>query len=398
MKLNNYLFPKKKSKTSRKKLVLSLFFITMLLYVIYLFYISMLLPPLKIESGTDQGEIVGVYHVHTRFSDGCGQVKDVVKAAAKLHLDFILLTDHGHPNYDCLASEGWNEGILVLAGSELSTSRGHLVALAIPPSIPPIPRIAEEAACFVRKQGGFTIIAHPYSKTSWSWGRENDLYTGLELVDADTMLKKGWFFTLPFIPLLFFNPRAFVLKMIDPFPSPFKQWDLLNRTNPPIYGFFSCDAHLMYNKLLRLFCLRLPLEKKLPREFQAARELVLKALQSGNFYNAIEAAQPAAGFRFWAELGDQHFPMGSIIDAPEKEKLTLWIRRPASVAADICLIHNGQKILITSHSEFTYQPLQSGIYRVEVYLREKSIIPENMPWIVSNPLFIRMAKHDAHTF
>lgn len=397
-KLNNYSSQKKKVKSLKKKRAFYLAFIFFFFYIIYLFHVSTRLPPLRERVPSEQREIVGVYHVHTRFSDGRGQVKDVVKAAAQLHLDFIILTDHGRPNYACLASEGWQEGILVLAGSELSTSRGHLVALAMPKSIAPIPRMAEEAARFIRQKGGMTIIAHPYSKTSWSWGKENDIYSGLELIDADTMLKKKWFSTLPFFPLLFFNPRAFVLKMIEPFPSPFRQWDLLNRTNPPIYGFFSCDAHAMYKTLFRLFCLRLPLEKRLPPEFQAARELVFKALQSGNFYNAIEAAQPAVGFRFWAELGDQHFPMGSVINSSEKEKLKLRVRRPAFVAAEICLLHNGQKILTTSNPELTYQPLQSGVYRVEVYLREKFILPENIPWIVSNPLFIRMANHDAYTF
>ncbi|MCX7974288.1 MAG: hypothetical protein N3B16_07265 [Candidatus Aminicenantes bacterium] len=385
------------TKPPIKKIIYSLISLILFSYLVYLFNVASLLPPVKTNPNPGEKEIVGVFHLHTRYSDGRGQIGDLVKAARYHQLDFIILTDHGRPNYACLQSQGWREGILVLAGSELSTSRGHLVALAIPDSISPIPRIAEEAARFIQKEGGFTIIAHPYSKTSWTWGMENEIYTGLELIDADTMLKKRWPSLWPYLPFLLFNQRAFALKMLTPFPSPFRQWDFLNQTNPPIYGFFSCDAHLMYKTLLNLFCLRLPLEKKLPSEFHASRNLVFEALRKGNFYNSIDAVQPAIGFKFWAEKGKQIYPMGSIIEIFPNETIRLKIRRPESVAAEIYLLYNGKKILASFDQEINYQPIQPGVYRVEVYLRERSILPKNIPWIVSNPLFIRMAKNDSHT-
>lgn len=388
----------KKQKNYGKKLPVFLFGLILIAYGTYLFLIVSSVPPLKINSAARPSEIVGAYHLHTRFSDGRGRVEDVVKAARKNHLDFIILTDHGHPNQACLQSQGWRQGVLVLAGSELSTNRGHLVALAFSDSVKVLPRLAEEAARTIKKEGGFSLIAHPYSKTSWSWGKENELYLGLELIDADTMLKRKWLSTLPLFPLLLFNQRVLALRILEPFPSPFRQWDFLNEKNPPLYGFFSCDAHIFYETLLSLFHLRIPLGRELPVEFKAARQLVFESLRSGAFYNSIDAAQPATGFRFWAEKGKEIFPMGSLIEINPGEKVWLRIKTPALNSDVTAIIHNGQKIFTTSEKEISFQPLDSGFYRVEVYLRERSILPEDLPWIVSNPIFLRMANHDSHSF
>jgi len=387
-----------RTKGQRKKFLGLFFGLVVLIYAIYLFHVVSSIPPLKKQPDIIQKEIVGAYHLHTRFSDGRGRVEDVVKAAQKNQLDFIILSDHGQPNLACLQSQGWRQGVLVLAGTEISTSRGHLVGLAFSDSVRNLPRQAEEAARIIKKEGGFTIIAHPYSKVSWSWGEENELYLGLELIDADTMLKKKWLSNLPLFPLLLFNKRVFALRMLESFPLPFRQWDRLNEINPPHYGFFSCDAHLFYGTLLSLFHLRLPLERELPPEFKAARELIFKSLQSGAFYNAIDAAQPASGFSFWAKKGEEFYPMGSLIELKSGEKVRLYIRAPAFVDGRLVLIHNGQKILTTTEKEISFEPETSGFYRVEVYLQDKSILPENLPWIVSNPIFLRMDQDDAHSY
>lgn len=387
----------KKAKRPGKKLLLFLSGLILIVYGAYLILVISSIPPLKDNSASNPLEIVGAYHLHTRFSDGRGRVEDVVKAARKNQLDFIILTDHGNPNSACLQSQGWRQGVLVLAGSELSTNRGHLVALAFSDSLKVLPRLAEEAVRTIQKEGGFTIIAHPYSKTSWSWGKENDLYLGLELIDADTLFKKKWLSTLPLFPLLLFHQRAFALKMLEPFPSTFRQWDLLNEKNPPHYGFFSCDAHVFYETLLSLFHLRIPLERELPLEFKAARQLVFESLRSGAFYNSIDAAQPATGFRFWAEKGKEIYPMGSLVEIKPGEIVWLRIKTPALTPGLTILIHNGRKIFTTSEREISFQPLEAGFYRVEVYLQEGSILPKELPWIVSNPIFLRKANHDSHS-
>lgn len=82
-------------------------------------------------------EVTGVFHIHSTCSDGKRSVAQIAGYAADRSLDFIVITDHGNPNYESLQNEGWREGVLVLCGSELSENRGHLVAVGFtPPSSP----------------------------------------------------------------------------------------------------------------------------------------------------------------------------------------------------------------------------------------------------------------------
>jgi hypothetical protein len=50
-------------------------------------------------------EIEGVYHIHTTFSDGRKTPEEIAAIAARQALDFIVLTDHGRPNLESLASQ-----------------------------------------------------------------------------------------------------------------------------------------------------------------------------------------------------------------------------------------------------------------------------------------------------
>jgi len=115
-------------------------------------------------------EVEGVYHLHSRMSDGRRTPDQIAALAAEQGLDFIVLTDHGAPNRGSLAAAGRRYGVLVLAGSEISTTRGHLVALGFDPPARDFDRSAEGAAAQTAAAGGFTVIAHPFAKNGWSGG------------------------------------------------------------------------------------------------------------------------------------------------------------------------------------------------------------------------------------
>jgi len=116
-------------KLSKKKiLIILLAFVS--IYILWFFLNLLIFRTYKsLPTEADPLEIQGVYHLHTQFSDGRKSVDEIAKLASQADLDFIIITDHGSPNYESYASQGWKEGVLVLAGSELSVSRGHLVAL-----------------------------------------------------------------------------------------------------------------------------------------------------------------------------------------------------------------------------------------------------------------------------
>ena len=369
----------------RKKKVLLFLLALFLLYAIWL-SINVLrfktykAPALK----SSPLEIEGVYHIHTTYSDGRKSLDEIAKLASQANIDFIILTDHGNPNHESYSSQGWKEGVLVLAGSELSVSRGHLVALDFELPSRNFSHNTEDAFYEIKAGGGFSIIAHPYSKTRWSWGKFIE-YGGIEIINGDTALKKNILASLPSLPALLIKPEYAFLKMFDSPDRNLRKWDELNNLHP-IYGYFSLDAHLLYRPGLNLLHLHLLLQSPLSEDFDTAKHQVYEALRKGRFYNSIHAAAHAHGFRFWGEEEEKTVLMGSTImlDSP----VLLNIEAPFPFAKDIHLVHNGKMIFRSAEDSISYEVAHPGTYRVEVYLTERSPLGKNIPWIVSNPIFL----------
>lgn len=335
-------------------------------------------------------EIVGVYHIHTTFSDGYKNLRGITKIAATKQIDFIILADHGNPNYESILSQGWQNDVLVLAGSELSVNRGHLVALGFQASSQTFSQNAEEAAIQIQRAGGFSIIAHPYSKTRWTWG-DFSRYNGIEIINADTMLKKNFPSMLPFLPLIALKPELPLLKLLSRPERNLKKWDELNRSHT-VYGFFSTDAHILYRPLFSFLHLHLGVDGPLPQDFKEAKHTVLEALRKGNFYNAVDAAAQAKGFHYFAKKTQDNIPMGSTVALDPS--LSLYVELPPFFRSEAVLIRDGNAVLESSEKTISYDVTQPGTYRVEVYLREKTPLKSSCPWIISNPIFITENTYD----
>lgn len=330
-------------------------------------------------------EIKGAYHIHTLFSDGRKSIDEIAKLAARRSVDFIIITDHGHPNLESLAEQGWKQGVLVLAGSELSVSRGHLVGLGFDVPHRPFSQNAEDAVLEIQSAGGFSIIAHPYSKVSWTWGEFID-YSGIEIINANTSFKKNLFGIVPYLPAFLIKPKYALLRMLKNPERNLRKWDELSLIHP-IYGYYSIDAHLLYGPLLDFLHLHLLLRKPMAEDFGKAKNQIHAALRKGRFYNAIDAAAQAEGFRFWAEAGQRRIPMGGV--SRLLSPLSIHVRAAFPFSKEICLFRNGKRILHSQEDNLVYEAKEAGIYRVEVYLKERSPLAKNIPWILSNPISIR---------
>jgi hypothetical protein len=377
----------------RKKKILSVILVLVLAYSAWLgfqvlsFESYKTLPPMDSSS-----EVVGAFHIHSTYSDGKKSVERIAACAARIPLDFIILTDHGNPNYEALACEGWKEGVLVLSGSELSENRGHLVALSFKTPSSRFSSTAEVAVHQVRLLGGFTVIAHPYSKVQWSWGPAED-YSGIEIISADSMLRKSLPLSLAYIPALLLNPRFLFLKVLVRPEKNLAKWDSLNKTQH-IFGYYSVDAHLLYRALFSSLHLHIPLSEPLSKDFDKARRQVLDSLRHGKFYNAVEAAAQAKGFRFWAEQGNNIIPMGgNVLIAPQT---TLHAEVPAGVNHETHLLLNGTPVFQSSEESFSFTATHPGVYRVEAYLKERTPMKKGIPWILSNPIFLKEKTDDSN--
>lgn len=373
-------------KKPRLRKILLVILTLFLLYVVWLGF--HLLRFQTYEGDLSKGselDIQGAYHIHTVFSDGQKTIDEISELAAKTALDFIIITDHGNPNRESLAEQGWKAGVLVLVGSELSTNRGHLVALGFTPPDQPFSRVAERAVEEITSAGGMSIIAHPYSKVRWTWGPQA-AYSGIEILNSYSPLHRKFVSTIPYLPTLLVRPEYWLLKILDAPAANLKKWDELNSTHP-VYGFFSTDAHLLYRPLLPFFRLHLRLRQPLSSSFEKARDQVLRALKKGRFYCAVDAAAEANGFRFWAETEGGNIPMGA--RTKFRTPLRLRIKAPFPFAKESRLIHNGENIKSSRKNNFTHEVTEPGLYRVEVYLRERSPLGKDVPWIISNPIFLR---------
>ena len=105
-------------------------------------------------------------HIHSRVSDGLAtieQLLDYVEREAEL--DVIAVTDHEDATGGLRARElAAKRGVRfeVIAGAEVTTLQGHLLALFIetaPKSFRSIERTLEE----VHRQGGLAVVPHPMS-------------------------------------------------------------------------------------------------------------------------------------------------------------------------------------------------------------------------------------------
>lgn len=329
----------------------------------------------------DPVELRGAYHLHTLASDGAKTTKEAAAAAERAGLDFIILTDHGSPNEASLASRGKYGRVLVLAGSELSSSRGHLVALGFNRSSGPFSQNADLAVREVESLGGFTIVAHPYSKTRWSWGGPED-YAGIEIINLDSDLRRGWLGSLLSAPLLFINPALALVRTLDPPTAALRKWDQLlagGRSGPdrPVCGYHSVDAHRYYYETgLGLLNLHVQLDSLLPEDFAEAARLIFRALRRGRFYSAVDAAADPAGFRFGRTEGAAG---GSV----------LRVRTPYAFAHEVRLVRSGAVVASGSGPDLIHEATEPGPYRVEVYLRARTPLGAGVPWILSNPIFVR---------
>lgn len=336
-------------------------------------------------------EVEGVFHIHTRHSDGRGRVEGIVRIARREGLDFLILTDHGNPNRASVAEQGWRDGLLLLAGSELNVNRGHLVGLGFSPPERDFSRVAEEAVAELNARGGFAIIAHPYSKTRWTWG-EPAGYAGIEVINADNELKRNLPRLIPYAPALLLRPTLALLRVIDYPEANLRKWDEMTAA-ARVGGYYSTDAHVFYGALIRAVHLHVLLDAPLPQpgtDFAAAAAVLYGALREGRFYNAIDAAAEADGFRFEVRAADGGSrPMGAEVVLDPAVAPVLAVTVPFGFATETHLVRGGQIVDRTTEASLLYKAAEPGAYRVEVYLRERSPLSPRVPWILSNPVYVR---------
>ncbi len=363
----------------------------------------------------------GIYHMHSTFSDGAGNIDEITKAAATLGLDFVILTDHGRPNIQCAKATGYYNNVLLIGGSEFSMNCGHLTALGfqIPDYIfPPEP---QEAIDEVTADKGVCFIAHPFDRIAWTdWEIEN--FTGIELLSLSSYAGKmsiGQF--LKFLVQYPFNSKYALLNTIAYPRQNIDKWNAVN-AGGKYYGIYALDAHA-----------RLEVTEKIWFNFPTYRALgqiltvyvksgqrpradagknphdasgeIISALRKGNFFNVVEAIAPANGFeaRFIDENGESIEMGGSTglsrgrieIELPFSFETEIVVKRDGKIFKS-SKIFGGVGTFFQKGSDppeaNSHRPTakieidEPGVYFLEVYAVKNRF--SKLPWILTNPFFI----------
>ncbi len=337
--------------------------------------------------------VSGVVHVHTTLSDGGGTPDEAIASAQKAGLGFLALTDHN--NLDAKAVEGYHGSVLVLVGSELSTTAGHLLGLGITDPVYRFSGGARDGLEDIRDLGGAAFAAHPTSpREDFRWsGWDLPGPWGLELLNGDSEWRRaswGWLGRLGGLYLL--NPRYALLSGLTTPTEALARWDgLLARRD--VAGIVGADAHsrvpLTQKRALRfpsyesLFALarnHVVLSSPLGRDAARDGAAIVEALRNGRSYIALDALAEADVVSFTAESEGRIWTMGATVPMGPDIRLRVRGRMPQDTR--LTLLHDGQR-LAESPAPLTAKVPGPGVYRVEA-----RVPGWDVPWVITNPIYV----------
>ncbi|MHA1686208.1 MAG: CehA/McbA family metallohydrolase [Candidatus Heimdallarchaeaceae archaeon] len=109
-------------------------------------------------------------HIHSKYSpDSKNEPKEIIKMAKKKGLKGIAITDHDTVKF--YEKEYEKKGIIIVPGIEISTKKGHIIALGIKEKIEKKLTV-EETIEKIKEKGGIAVIAHPFDITRKGIGKE----------------------------------------------------------------------------------------------------------------------------------------------------------------------------------------------------------------------------------
>ncbi|MFH0733452.1 MAG: PHP domain-containing protein [bacterium] len=344
-------------------------------------------------------EYVGAIHIHSIFSDGSGEVKDIADAACEVGLDYIFLTDHNTLRALKEGYEGWYNNTLLLVGTEINDkeNKNHYLAFGID-EVFSTRMPAKEYVTKVAEAGGIGFLAHPFEKRSsmeehppYPWTEwQIDNFTGIEIWNHMSEWMEG--LTEENKYNSFIHPLS---SIVGPTEEALAKWDELSRYRK-VVGIGGVDAHahklnllgffevevFPYKVLFKSIRTHIITNTKIPTDpelLESAKHKLYNSLSMGRCFISNYYYGEAKGFRFFAEDGKKTYQMGDTILFKDKVKLRVLLPSDSCL---IKLIHNGVKIAEVENIDAEFVVFNSGVYRIEVFR-------ENKAWIFSNHIRIK---------
>lgn len=349
------------------------------------------IPVWRLQGDGSAPALPGALHVHSTRSDGRGTPSEIAAAAREAGLRFVVITDHNlaplPPRYE--------EGVLVLHGTEMTTRDGHLLAMDYQGEPPPPGTPAQKAMVRIRQAGGFTVVAHGHDpKAPWKrWDLAR--LTGMEIYNAGADARRNLRFpygTVLAAALSYpFNPD-YALTLLHERPvRALQRFDELARRRR-VVGFCGLDAHGLpgYARLFRAQRTYLP-GVTLQGEARRDARAVWTALREGRHYCGFSVFADAARFHFAASVGDVHAQPADTLPTGDEIRFAATLGVRTAPNAEIVLYRDGREVQRTRGTRLVHRDRRAGAYRVEVVLPIPNLLGGSHPetWIYSNAIFVR---------
>lgn len=348
-------------------------------------------------------DLKGIIHAHTSLGGHSdGNFDELIQAAGVNNLDFVIMTEHTSALYDtsALTLHGIYNGALFINGQEVDTATDRFLQLPGDAETPLAAKMAtHDYLQKIHQQNKLAVITYPEKFKTW-----DSNFDGIEVFSLHTNAKKMNPFFVFFDALWSYHgyPQLVLAKYFRRPNDNLKQFDEIAKTRR-IFLTAGTDAHSnigfhlfgddannkiinikldSYETIFRLVRNHVLLEANQPLN----QENLLNALKNGHGYVAFDVLSDSKGFSFTAENGAGARMMGDEIALNSGVNL----KSSAPLPARFIVFKNGEQVYeFKDTTQIEFQAKEPGAYRVEVYLESLGEPYSQMPWILSNPIYIR---------
>jgi hypothetical protein len=349
-------------------------------------------------------EYKGIIHAHTNLGGhSTGSFEELIAAANANDLDFVLMTEHYSDTFDTAAQtlNGVHGKALFVGGNEIDTSDGDRFLLFPGGGEAARARMSGTAA-FLEKahaENKLALITYPEKFKSW-----DSAFDGIEVLSLHTAAKQmNWLMTLG--DLIWSYPSYPELTLTKNFQRPHGNLAKFDEiaAQRKISLFAGTDAHSNIgfhlfgddanNKLINvkldpyatIFQLaRLHVMTLRDQPFDSPD--LIKSIQAGNYFVGLDALGDTSGFLFAGSTNQGTVIMGHTVSA--SHGLQLIAKSP--IPARLVLLKDGTVVSESRNAnELSRVPQGMGAYRVEVYRDDLGPPFDKIPWIMSNPIYVR---------
>lgn len=355
-------------------------------------------------SNPNFNEYKGIIHAHTNLGGhSTGSFDELIGAATENELDFVVMTEHFSENYDtsALTLNGFYGKTLFVGGNEVDTASVDRF-LMIPGGANAYNLAFDKTETFLEKvhaQNRIALVTYPEKFKTW-----DSNFDGIEVFSLHTNAKKMNPVIFPLDALWAYGkyPKQLLAKYFVRPDANLQKYDEISAKRK-ITLFSGTDAHSNIgfhllgddagNKIINLklddYATIFGLTRAhvlLAKDKQLTRENLIEAIKNGNLFVGIDVLGDTSGFSFTAETNAETKMQGDEIALQNGVKL----KANAPQTVRFVIFKNGEKVFEEGgKSEIIFEAKEKGTYRVEVYLDQLGSPFDKMPWIFSNPIYIR---------